>query len=192
MEQSVDGPAPGDGPRTRTLTLRDPATGLEVRAVCTLVYRCTGVDWTLYFTNTGTADSPVLEAIRSLDVVIRTSRNRCAAPARREHRRRDRRRPLSQVADGHAVTIQPQSGRSSKARRRFHLRGRAGAWSRPLAGRGAGRPRSSTAARPFGFRRASRSSARSWRTRRNGARARILQVYWQGDDVCAAITRSGR
>ena len=41
----------------RTLTLTDPATGLEVRAVC-LVYRDTaGVDWTVYFTNKGDQDS---------------------------------------------------------------------------------------------------------------------------------------
>ena len=55
----------------RTLTLIDPATGLEVRAVC-LVYQDTaGVDWTLHFTNKGDKDSPIIEQVRALDASIR-------------------------------------------------------------------------------------------------------------------------
>ncbi len=55
----------------RTLTLQDPETGLEVRAVA-MVYRDTpGVDWTLYFTNRGDKDSPVIEKLNALDVTLR-------------------------------------------------------------------------------------------------------------------------
>ncbi len=54
----------------RTLTLTDPATRLEVKAVC-LVYTDTpGVDWTVSFTNTGDGDTPVLEQVRAVDAVV--------------------------------------------------------------------------------------------------------------------------
>jgi len=54
----------------RTLTLRDPASQLEVRAVC-LVYEDTaGIDWTIHFTNRGDQDSPVIEQVKALDAAI--------------------------------------------------------------------------------------------------------------------------
>lgn len=54
----------------RTVILQDQKTGLEVRAVA-MIYRDTpGVDWTLYFTNRGTKDSPVIEKLNALDVVL--------------------------------------------------------------------------------------------------------------------------
>lgn len=54
----------------RTLTLTDPATRLEVRAVC-LVYQDTaGVDWTVHFTNRGDKDTPVIEQVKALDAAI--------------------------------------------------------------------------------------------------------------------------
>lgn len=51
----------------RTLVFTDPATRLEVRAVATTFTDSPGVDWTLYFTNKGSADTPVLENVRALD-----------------------------------------------------------------------------------------------------------------------------
>ena len=42
-----------DNRRQRVLTLTDPETGLEVRAVATIYTDTPGVDWTLYFTNRG-------------------------------------------------------------------------------------------------------------------------------------------
>jgi len=56
--------------RRRTLTLTDPETGLEVRAVATIYTNTAGVDWTLYFTNKGSKDSPVLEKVKAVDVSI--------------------------------------------------------------------------------------------------------------------------
>jgi alpha-galactosidase len=56
--------------RRRTLTLTDPQTALEVRAVATLYTDTPGVDWTLYFTNRGAHDSPVLEQVKAVDVTI--------------------------------------------------------------------------------------------------------------------------
>jgi alpha-galactosidase len=54
--------------RRRTLTLSDPKTGLQVRAVCTIYTDTPGADWTLYFTNTGSRDTPILEQINAVDV----------------------------------------------------------------------------------------------------------------------------
>lgn len=56
--------------RVRTLTLTDPATGLEIRAAYTLYLDTPGVDWTLYFTNTGDKDTPILEQVRALDATF--------------------------------------------------------------------------------------------------------------------------
>ncbi len=54
--------------RRRTLTLTDQATKLEIKAVAHIYTDSAGVDWTLYFTNKGTDDTPVIEQVRSVDV----------------------------------------------------------------------------------------------------------------------------
>jgi len=56
--------------RRRTLTLTDPETNLEVRAVATIYTNTAGVDWTLFFTNKGNKDTPVLEQVKAVDVSI--------------------------------------------------------------------------------------------------------------------------
>jgi alpha-galactosidase len=56
--------------RRRTLTFTDPQTGLEVKAVANIYLDTPGVDWTVYFTNTGTSDTPILEKVRAVDVTI--------------------------------------------------------------------------------------------------------------------------
>ncbi len=62
--QAVDATA-----RRRVLTFTDPDTGLEVKAVCTVYTDTPGVDWTLHFTNTGSADTPILESLKALDTL---------------------------------------------------------------------------------------------------------------------------
>lgn len=54
--------------RRQTLTLNDPATGLEVRAVATIYTDTPGVDWTIHFTNNGTSDAPILEQVKAIDI----------------------------------------------------------------------------------------------------------------------------
>ena len=75
-KREVQDEASDDGVRRRTLTLTDPQTGLEVRAVCVIYTDTAGVDWTLHFTNRGAADTPVLQLVQAVDVAI-------AAPAGR-------------------------------------------------------------------------------------------------------------
>ncbi len=56
---------------TRTETTRtwtDPASGLEVRCVSVEYADFPTIEWTLYFRNTGSTDTPILEQIQPLDM----------------------------------------------------------------------------------------------------------------------------
>ena len=55
----------------RTLTLTDPETGLEVRAVAAVYVDTPSVEWTLYFTNKGRKDTPILEQIKAVDATVK-------------------------------------------------------------------------------------------------------------------------
>jgi alpha-galactosidase len=60
-----------DDQRTEhTITLTDSKTGLEVRCVVIEYADFPTVEWTLYFKNTGSADTPILEKIQALDVQL--------------------------------------------------------------------------------------------------------------------------
>jgi alpha-galactosidase len=54
----------------RTVTLTDPETGLQVRAVCTVYTDTPGADWTLTLTNGGAHDTPPIEDLRALDMAL--------------------------------------------------------------------------------------------------------------------------
>jgi len=53
-----------------TLTYTDPRTGLVVRCVAVEYADFPTVEWTLYFRNTGAADTPILEGIEALDLAL--------------------------------------------------------------------------------------------------------------------------
>lgn len=57
------------GPARTELTLiwTDPSSGLSVRCVAVEYSHYPAVEWTVYFTNAGTADTPILEDIQGLD-----------------------------------------------------------------------------------------------------------------------------
>ncbi len=58
-----------DDQRTeRTLVWTDPRTGLAVRCAAVEYHDFPTVEWTLYFKNTGAADTPILEDIQAIDV----------------------------------------------------------------------------------------------------------------------------
>ncbi len=60
-----------DAHRTRhTIRFTDQATGLEVRCVAIVYDDFPTAEWTLYFKNTGTADTPILEKIQALDIPL--------------------------------------------------------------------------------------------------------------------------
>ncbi|MGE5612417.1 MAG: NPCBM/NEW2 domain-containing protein [Bacillota bacterium] len=66
--------APGDLLRRQTLTYTDEKTGLQVRCKLVKYDDFPAVEWTLYFKNTGTQDTPILEDIRSLDTRLALNR----------------------------------------------------------------------------------------------------------------------
>lgn len=53
-----------------TISWNDPETGLEVRCVAVEYADYPAVEWTVYFKNTGEADTPILENIQGLDARI--------------------------------------------------------------------------------------------------------------------------
>ena len=53
--------------KEHTLLYLDPATGLQVRCVGVEYLDFPTVEWTVYFKNTGTADTPILSDIQALD-----------------------------------------------------------------------------------------------------------------------------
>ncbi|MBN2308302.1 MAG: NPCBM/NEW2 domain-containing protein [Candidatus Hydrogenedentes bacterium] len=57
-----------DARTAHTLTYTDPDTGLKVRCEGVQYQAFPTVEWTLYFENTGTADTPILADIRSCDL----------------------------------------------------------------------------------------------------------------------------
>ncbi|MHB1295191.1 MAG: glycoside hydrolase family 36 protein [Anaerolineae bacterium] len=67
---TVQEAAPSAGIKRRTLTYLDPETQLQVRAVADTYLDTGGVDWTLYFTNQGAGDTPLLEGVKALDLGI--------------------------------------------------------------------------------------------------------------------------
>lgn len=52
------------------LTWTDPDTHLEVRCVAVEYHDFPTVEWTLFFRNTGSADTPIIENIRALDIQL--------------------------------------------------------------------------------------------------------------------------
>ncbi len=57
--------------RQQTITYLDPATRLEVKLVSVAYSDFPTVEWTVYFRNTGSEDTPILEDIKGLDVYWR-------------------------------------------------------------------------------------------------------------------------
>ena len=57
----------------RTLTFTDPDTGLEVKAVANIYLDTPGVDWIVYFTNTGLKDTPIIEQVKAVSSSVKPS-----------------------------------------------------------------------------------------------------------------------
>ena len=114
------------------VTLTDPQTQLEVRAVATVYTDTPGVDWTLYFTNRGQQDTPVLEQVRAVDTSIarRAGRDaRAASPARQYLRGRTTGcRSTSRCRPASAWSSERSTGVRRPIRRSSQWTGAAAAW----------------------------------------------------------------
>ena len=54
----------------QTLIYTDPKTGLEVRCVGVIWSDYPTVEWTVYFRNKGTTDTPIIESIQAIDTIF--------------------------------------------------------------------------------------------------------------------------
>jgi alpha-galactosidase len=67
---------PLDEQRTeRTLSYTDPKTGLQLRCVAVEYHDFPTVEWTLYFKNTSTNQTPIVEQIQALDLSLERGTN---------------------------------------------------------------------------------------------------------------------
>jgi alpha-galactosidase len=67
-----------DTPDGATVTWRDPASGLELRCEVTRFADFPAIEWVLYFKNSGTADTPILDSVQALDWGIPLTRDKAA------------------------------------------------------------------------------------------------------------------
>jgi alpha-galactosidase len=178
-----------DGTLRQTVTLTDPATRLRVQAVGTLYTDTPGADWTLHFTNTGAADTPVIEQIRALDTTVALGLGG-SVTLRRLHGslcQTDDWLPFDQaVAPGQAVEMATTNGRSSSISPFYTVDwggggvvtaiGWSGQWTASVELRD-GKLRNQAGMQYL------RLTLRPGETIRS---PRILQMYWSGSDVARA------
>ena len=69
-KRSVSDAPTAEGKERHAVTYTDPATGLQVVCEATLFADFPAVEWVLHFRNQGPADTPMIEAIRPLDLAI--------------------------------------------------------------------------------------------------------------------------
>ncbi len=113
-KRSVEDKRIDDTRRQRIVTLEDPETGLEVRAVATVYTDAPGVDWTIYFTNKGNRDSRVLEQVKAVDVRLRPGAAEKPPVLHRLRSDTENWLPLDEpLAAGQRVEFAPVRGRSS-------------------------------------------------------------------------------
>lgn len=98
-----------------TVTLAEPATGLVVRCDITELWNHPALEWLLYFENRGAQDTPLLEAIRPLDVSLPSTTNETALHyARGAVCSFDDFQPLAEtLKPGKSIQFQAGGGRSS-------------------------------------------------------------------------------
>jgi alpha-galactosidase len=100
----------------RTVEWTDPKTGLRVTAVVKTFKAYSAVEWVLYFENTGKSDTPILEAVRALDLSLNTPQSRPATLHRimGDGCDRDCFAPYdTAVGEGQKIEMAPVTGRSS-------------------------------------------------------------------------------
>lgn len=182
------GVTPLPGGERRVLTLTDPATRLEVRAECTIYHDTPGVDWVLHFANRGTADTPVLERVLTLDTRTAPALSGARVVLHRLHGSRcavDDWLPFDQpVAPGERVEFAAGEGKSSQGVSPFFNVdwGTGGVitavgWSGQWAG-AVGRAADGTLAQSVGM----QSVHLKLRPGESMRGPRIMQLHWQGID----------
>jgi alpha-galactosidase len=171
----------------RTLTLTDRETGLEVRALATVYTDTPAVEWTLYFTNKGDKDTPILEQVKAANVTVKSGVSDGVKLLRLVGSpcRVDDWLPLENaVKPGEPISFAPVGGRSSSdASPFFNLRwpgggaitaiGWSGQWAAHVECDKGGHLKVSAGMQTVHLKLHPCETVRS---------PRILQIYWSGDD----------
>ncbi len=107
---------PTDGMESKTVTYCEPKTGLEIRAEIMSYTDFPAVEWVLYFKNTGDVDTPIIENIQALDIIlpgrekqetlVRYARGSSCGPEDFEPQK-------GRLAFGSPIHLAPNGGRSS-------------------------------------------------------------------------------
>ncbi|HBO42364.1 MAG TPA: hypothetical protein DD670_00165 [Planctomycetaceae bacterium] len=99
------------------LTWTDPKTGLQVALTMIEYADHPAVEWLLHFTNTGQADTPIIESIQPLDIQIENTAGAVLNYALGDSNSADSFRPVAEPLGPQAATprvIAPTGGRSSE------------------------------------------------------------------------------
>ncbi len=108
---------PAPGVEQALLTWHDPGTGLEVAATVTQYADTPTVEWVLTFTNTGKADTPILEHILPLDLRAVVPKGEVILHAAHGSQcNAEDFLPLDQAVANGRFTMAPNGGRSSDGR----------------------------------------------------------------------------
>ncbi len=183
--------------RRRALTLFDPDTGLEVRAVATLYLDTPAVEWTLHFANKGAKPTPILEQVKAVDLAVKPGLGSAATLHRLVGSpcQVDDWMPLEDpVSPGREIVFAPAGGRSSSgASPFFNLQwdgggaiaaiGWSGQWAAKVERAKDGALRLSAGMQTMHLSLAPGESVRS---------PRILQLFWSGSDPFAGYNRFRR
>lgn len=104
-----------NGPIARTDFFHDPKTGLDVRIVMTQYNDFPVMEWVVYFKNSGTEDTPIIESIQPLDITLpKREGDPTLHYAKGATCSIEDFRPMTRVLNtGTKATFQPGGGRSS-------------------------------------------------------------------------------
>jgi alpha-galactosidase len=178
--------------RRCTITLTDPQSGLEIRAEAIIYTDVPGVDWTLYFTNRGSGNAPVLEQLRALDATITPGAGRAPVLYQLHGSSAEVNDWLpfdETLAPGRRIEFSPRDGKSSLgACPFFNLAwagggvitavGWSGQWVASIERRKDGRLRLQAGLQNLHLKLRPGETIRS---------PRIMQLYWFGDDQLRAL-----
>jgi alpha-galactosidase len=178
-EEVIDG-----NRRLRTLMLTDPESRLEVRAIVTHYTDTPGIDWTLYFTNKGSKDTPILERVNALDVLVPLSRSEKPPVLSRLRYPSHNWASFDESIDrGRRVRFAPINGRSSDgASGFFNLSWNGGGVVTAIGWTGQWRAAVENAAEGLHVTAGMQDMRLTLHPGETIRSPRIMQVYWSGDD----------
>lgn len=168
----------------RTISLDDPDTGLQVRIVQTVFSDTPGIDWTVYFTNKGGKDTPIIEQVNAVDVVVPSATSDKPPVVSRLRCHSQNWVPFDEpVPQGKRIDFAPNNGRSSDgASGFFNLSWQGGGVVTAIGWTGQWRATVDNAIDGLRVTAGMQDMRLSLHPGETIRSPRIMQVYWSGDD----------